>query len=308
MKINATSYNYTNTPKTITFKSTLAVEKPVALNSANHQIKSDKISSIKPISVIKKDVISNRLKSLEPITFNEYMLMLDEISEYKGPFFYYDAETKKACNNLINYTGYEDIDEELKGIVPYCGKFDISDQINRWLTGRESEHTKYHFNNQRMINIINTLDYSLKRLDEKFGKYEGMIYRNGYFNPNESQQYYSATFLPESVLDIRANSIPSIKNKYSIIKIKNGHDVYKFQRYADSEVSNMFADDEHEILIDRKSKFRLIPEEEYTEEDKKLLSDFMTEIIKKFHSNSSQKELMLQSSKYNEFISIWEEV
>ena len=64
------------------------------------------------------------------------------------------------------FKGYENVEDELIGLVPYCGYNDISGKINMWLTGRTSRRAKF-LPDEQMAKIVNVLDYSLNKLDEK---------------------------------------------------------------------------------------------------------------------------------------------
>lgn len=108
-----------------------------------------------------------------------------------------------------------------------------------------------------MEDIVRALDYSLKKLDEKFGKYKGIVYRQGYMDTG-SGQYFSTSSNPKTV----AQRIDSYSTEYSVIRTKSGHKIVDFQK----EMGSRFAHTESEILLDRKCKYRLVPIEEYDEE------------------------------------------
>jgi len=218
-----------------------------------------------PIGISSKVASNERQQLLKPVeTFEEYRNLLNEILEYEVP------DSVSYLTEFISTKGYEKVPIELLGLVSYCGCSDKSDEINRWLSGRPS--TQSTLPDEKMANIVRALDYSLKKLDERYSKYEGIAYRIGFFNPNTDKQFYSSSlshkFANKHLIypqDTGNNNI------FSIIKVKNGHKIYKFQQDANSKISKRFAKSEEEILIDRKSKFKLIPKEKYTEEDIELI-------------------------------------
>lgn len=305
MKVSAVNQTYS--PKITSFKSYPQRNSVLESLIKAHKTKSDKLSVIKPLSILKNDIISERQKLLKPLTDREYNETIKKVFEYDGPCAYYIGGSQEPCSLLVIPCGYEEIDDKLKGLIAYCGRYDISNEINRWITARDEEYAKQHFSDERMKNVINTLDYSLKKLDEKHGKYQGIVYRSGYFNPNKSKQYYSTSFIPQNVIEMD-DPTPLDENEYSIIKVKNGHNIYKFQREADSDISNMFAFREHEILIDKKSKFRQIPKEEYTEKDKELIENFLFEVIRNYSPKICGENTDFDCNEFKKQISIWEEI
>ena len=224
--------------------------------------------SFAPTGVASKAVSKERQQLLKPVeTFEEYENLLNKILEYSVP------DSVSYQTKFIQTEGYENVPIELLGLVSYCGCCDKSDEINRWLSGRPS--TKSTLSDEEMANVIRALDYSLGKLDEKYGKYEGIVYRIGFFNPNTDNQFYSSSL----------SSIFAINNYYkdigfSVIKVKNGHKICDFQEDTNSKISKRFAKREEEILIDRNSKFRLIPKEEYTKDDKELIGNLCERLPK----------------------------
>lgn len=258
-----------------------------------------------PLSVIQKAIVQDRQRLLRPIKSDEeYKKRLNEILNYT-----FSNGVKSSSTRYILMKGYENVEEDLKGLVPYCGEDDISSEINCWLSAR-SQDGICCLSDKKMANIVDVLDYSLKKCDEKFGKFKGTVYRNGYFNPNESKQYYSSSFSPLSAINFYSNSIPSEKRAFAIIRIKNGHNLYEFQKSAKSEEAENYADIEKEILIDRKSNFRLIKEENYTKKDTEEKEKFLAQaILKKKNVSKQEIEKVLKNNKdLLKYISIWEEV
>ncbi len=252
-----------------------------------------------PDPVSRTRLVSERYKLLKPLNKDEYTNLINKISsdDYtKNPPYVYIGE-------------YKDTPLEFMGLVPYCGDKDIHNEINCWLTGRFHKGIA-DVEDEKISNIVNALDYSLKRLDEKFGKYWGIVYRYGFFNPLTDKQYYSSSTSAYGALKFAIDAVPSKKHPYSIIKLKNGHSIYDFQKYANNKYSKICADIEKEVLIDRKSKFRLIPEEEYTEEDLKLREKFLA-IAVTDEEEVTQQDIKFAVEEYDDrlkYISIWEEI
>ena len=255
-----------------------------------------------PSAVIKRNIISKRNNLLKPIKAqSEYDKIVKNIFDYVLYKTKFDGPVELI--ECLAQDGYCDIDPNLKGLVPYCGTADISNSINCWLTAREDPDPPM-LTDLMMADIVRAFEYSLDKLDEKYGKYEGTVYRSGYFNPNEDSQYYSTSYFLSCALDHKFWQKPSKECPYSIIRLKNGHNIYKFQEETKSKESLAFALAEKEILIDRKSKFRLVPPEEYTSDDE---SDIMN--IVKFTANCD--DIYLTEDKVNrmrKYISVWEEV
>ncbi len=221
-----------------------------------------------PEAIIRINTVRERLKLLKPIeTQEEYEKVFSEILEYQKP-------NTEGYKPFIDFEGYDDVDINLLGLVPYCGKDDKSEHINIWLTGRNKNRIPL-LNDTEMAKIVRVLDFSLKNMDKKYGKYNGIVYRKGFFNPITYKQYYSSSYTIEGAITHSGNSLPSPNNSYSIIKLKNGHKMYDFQKDSNSDIAREFAESETEVLIDRKSKFRFVPEKEYTIQDKKMKENIL---------------------------------
>ncbi len=252
-----------------------------------------------PNAISRARLINERVKLLKPLSEEEYAEIIKKITsdEYeKNPPFAYIGK-------------YKDVDSDFIGLVPYCGEEDIHDEINCWLTARKCKNSAVA-PDEKMANIVRALDYSLKKLDDRFGKFEGVVYRSGFFNPVTDKEYYSSSSSSLGAIDFGMCAPPSPKKQYSIIKLKNGHKISDFQRYANNKYSNKFAETEKEILIDRTSKFRLIPEEEYTEKDKRLKEEFLA-LVMSDTNEVTQRDIDFALEEYGDrldYISIWEEI
>lgn len=279
--------------------------KPVALKKViSNTPRLNFCAAAKPIipnEVEKARLINERKKLLTKITSkDEYNEILKEISKYECRYL------DKTLPYLY-LKGYESIDDKLKALVIYCGMKDRSRQINCWLSGRKND---YVLSDDKMSKIIRALDYSLSLLDKEFGTYEGVVYRSGYFNPLVFKQYYSSSSSPMGAMMFSDRLSPSSEDEYSIIKLKKGHDITSFQKSVKSGIARLFAKREKEILIDRNSKFRLIPEEEYSTNDIKMKNKFIAQIIKekaKVSSKTIDKIAKTHPDAKNH-VSIWEEI
>ena len=262
-------------------------------------------SSLKPLSLLKHEIVANRQKMLAPIkTEEEYDELLTEILGYKAP-----PSPNGLREPVIQRWDYENSDKCLKGLIAYSGGWDLSNMINCWLTGRTFQNN-LNLNDEQIANIIRCMDYSLEKLDDIYGTYKGIVYRKGFFNPATDKQFYSTS--EEAIKAVRhsGNHIPSSDNPYSIIKVKKGHDIQAFQLNANSFLSRKFAQTEKEILLDRHSEFRKIPESEYSEEDKKLVEMLLAQAIRKTDDINDRdiNNVLMHNQDLLKYISIWEEL
>ena len=267
--------------------------------------------------LIRQNKLIKRQALLNPITSEkEYLKVLNRVLRY--PIFKYcldDIIYAYPKTNLfgeripyiitdyIKLKGYEYVKNNLKGLVAYCGSSDISRQINRWLTARKDNNPTL-LTDKQMADVVRTFDYSLRELDKIYGKINGTVYRAGMFNPNEDKQYYSASDTLYCAMEHSYKEKPSENMPYNIIRLKEGHNIYKFQKDTNSDVSSIFANYEREILIDRHSKFRLVPKEEYTNSE---LEDI--ESIIQLSLDCDQKDLSPDKKQQMlEHIFVWEEI
>jgi len=277
-------------------------------------------NSIIPQSVLRRKTIEDRINLLTPIkTKEEYDEIIKEILGYK--LFNYTPEKKSEKNNIlfgvfgdeykknpidIDYMctlGYSNAKDNFIGLIPYCGFADISYQINAWLSGRNIDNPTL-LNDRQMANVVRAFEYSLSRLDMQYGKYSGTVYRAGYFDPVSDKQYYSSSDYLSCAIEHSNTTSPSEILPYSIIKLKKGHYIHKFQKDVNSMVSSTFALCEREILIDRKSRFRKVPVREYSEYDISLVKDVILRTIDCEFSDLTDK----QRREIINNISVWEEI
>ena len=196
------------------------------------------------------DLVQKGCKSSGVVPLYEYKNILNRIYNYKG----YD--NKPLFDIKYNKMRYPDINKEDEGLLFYAGYCDLSDDINRYLSKREL----YKMTKAQAKDVVKVLDYSLNRLDEKYGKYSGIVYRQGFF-PLGQHQFISTTKDPLIAAKLRGGLFINKDLDFSIIKTKNGHKITNFQR----EMGSNYAEEEDEILLSRKSKFKEIidPQGEY---------------------------------------------
>jgi hypothetical protein len=275
------------------------------LNPQKEEISLSDNSSLKPMSLLKHEIVANRQKMLAPIkTKEEYDELLKEILGYEAP-----PNRNGLSEPVIQIFDYENADKCLKGLIAYCGGWDLSKIINCWLTGRTFQNNQ-NLNDEQIANIIRCMDYSLEKLDDIYGTYKGIVYRKGFFNPITDKQFYSTSEEAIKAVKHSGKHIPSSDNPYSIIKVKKGHDIKAFHLNANSCLSRNFAQKEKEILLDRHSEFRKIPECEYNDEDKKLVEMLLAQAIRKT-DDISEKDLnnvLMHNQDLLKHISIWEEI
>ena len=157
-----------------------------------------------------------------------------------------------------------------------------------------------NFDSETVKRFIRCLDYSLKELDKEFGKFEGLVYRNGKFSA-DGGQYYSASRNPSMIY-------VGDKSEFHIIKTKNGHKIVDFkEKYFDDLVA------EEEILLSRDGKYREITDgSKYQEEKMKMAQSrykYYKELDEKYylangqapHYNYSLDDILAK-------IHVWEEV
>ena len=175
-------------------------------------------------------------------------------------------------NNLWNEdavrTYYSNVSNKELGLLPYCGENDVSANINLYLSGRLNnpevfEQWKSALLPETVItDVIRALDYSLGNLDSEFGKYKGVVYRQGFMGEN-SGQFFSTSKNPSIAGQMNNNWLFFNPDRgFSVIRVKDGHNIFEFQKKMGTE----FAEKEEEILIPRKSRFRLVKDNEMDEE------------------------------------------
>lgn len=208
-------------------------------------------------------------KDLTPIkTKEEYLEVLNKVKNAK------DKDGKPLWLSEEDLKFYPDATEIEQGLLPYCGHRDISNSINRYLSGR-SEATP------EMRDIVRALDYSLSELDKEAGSYKGIVFRQGYMDENTGQ-YLSTSKNPLCAARLNDGwfdpyDIPY--RTYSVIKTKGGHDLSAFQ----SKMKDGFCNKEQEILLPHQAKYREVPTEECSEDLIKAKEDFASKLFRDAH-------------------------
>ena len=162
---------------------------------------------------------------------------------------YRDVNKQPIFNIELNRQMYPKIKKDQEGLLLYAGYTDLSDEMNRFLSKRELRKATPLM----VTDAIRVFDYSLKKLDDKYGKYSGIVYRQGFF-PLGQHQYISTTVDPVIAATLRGGICYNKNLEFSIIKAKNGHKINEFQKKMGSD----YAEEEDEILLSRHSKFREI--------------------------------------------------
>ena len=173
----------------------------------------------------------------------EYKNILKKIYGYKS------QDGKPLFNSEQNLQMYPKVKKDQEGLLLYAGCGDLSDDMNRFLSKREMRK----MNPAQAKDVVKAFDYSLKKLDEKYGKFSGFVFRQGFF-PLGQHQYISTTTDPVIAATLRGGICTNKNLEFSVIKAKNGHKINEFQRKMGSE----YAEEEEEILLSRDSKIKEI--------------------------------------------------
>ena len=137
--------------------------------------------------------------------------------------------------------------------------------------------------------FIRVIDYSLKEVDREFGKFDGIVYRNGYFNP-ESGQFWSTSKNHDLTL-------VGDKSEFHVIKTKNGHNLSAFQ-----EKYYHVHENEAEVLLPRGTKYREITDGSKYQEERLKMAKARYEMFKSFD------EMDIQNGKKPEYNYTFEDV
>ena len=222
---------------------------------------------------LRKELISTRNTDLVPIeSAEEYKAILERIKN--SPF----GQKIKEDIQL----DYQDINSIEEGLLSYCGNHaDIHSEINKYLSGRGNPE-----NEPLMKDIIRALDFSLKDLDKKYGKFDGFVFRQGVMKNGEHQFWSTAESASSAGNFSKAWNTPEeiLDREYSVIKTKSGHKITEFQK---AHKNKYIA--EEEILLPREKDFRLVPQEEYTEEMLNAREKMLNNLFQ--HNNKMWKKL-----------------
>lgn len=218
---------------------------------------------------LRKELISTRGSQLKPVeTIEEYKTLMDRIKASS-----FGEKIKKDLE-----TDYPNIDSIEEGLLSYCGNHaDIHNEINKYLSGRGKVE-----NEPLMQDIIRALDFSLKDLDKRAGKFEGMVFRQGVMKGGECQFWSTARKSSNAGNFNKAWNNPEgiLDREYSVIKTKSGHQLSHFQK---NHKTKFVA--EEEILLPRDKDYRLVPQEEYTPE----MLEAREEMLNKLFQNNNKQ-------------------
>lgn len=142
------------------------------------------------------------------------------------------------------------------GIQPYAGIPDMHSGINAYI--KENRMDDAYMNN-----LISCLRYSLQKADEKYGKYNGIVYRYGFFGEDNLDEIVTQGFVSTSKsLDIFKSIGRSIfLEDCNIILTSGGHKVYKIQEQLEKFQKSggmKYSKSEAEVLLDHNERYRRI--------------------------------------------------
>ena len=166
-----------------------------------------------------------------------------------------------TLNDWQNYKKVNMID---LGLVPYVGFGPGYKIINMYLkndltpTNCQQYHEFLPMNENSIVDVIRTLEYSLQKLDKTYGKHKGIVYRQGYMDENPNM-YISTSLNPiiaANIFHLRRTFSP--QGTFAVIRTINGHKINEFQRKAGID----FSEKEEEILLSYNSKFKKLKENE----------------------------------------------
>ena len=136
-----------------------------------------------------------------------------------------------------------------------------------------------NINSEEAKDLIRCVDFSLKELDKKYGKFEGIVYRNGHFS-SDGGQYWSTSFGS----DLHCVGEDSA---YHVIKTKNGHKIDRFNM----DYYNGMHEREREVLLQRGSKYREVTGFQYEEQRRNMAKDryeYFKSLDEEFYTSKGQ--------------------
>ena len=201
----------------------------------------------------------------------------EEIGEIKSEEEY-DSTLQKIMNDKSwNHANWDikGTDKYQLGLMPYVGILDIHSEINYFVRNGKLYYHEGICNSvkteEMMKNYIKVMNYALKKLDEKYGTYNGIVYRYGYFKNDDSTSGYVST-AKDPIGAIQIGGERPFTCPYFIIMAKNGHKIIDMQKeidYPDSFKRGYTS--ENEILLDPNKKYERIniktPEMEEAEQN-----------------------------------------
>lgn len=136
-----------------------------------------------------------------------------------------------------------------QAIVPYIDREGISALINGYM--RCGSIPNIRFSEHIIRDYIRAISFALTKIDEEYGKYEGIVYRCGHMD-NVTKNFISTACDPTGVKSV-ITSKRDYREPFFIIYTKNGHKILDIQKKLGSYYAM-----EHEILIDPNTNFEEI--------------------------------------------------
>ena len=215
--------------------------------------------------VSEKSLTKNKLSPIS--TKDEYLEIMERLKNAKdstgNSFWRYEEDLKF----------YPNANEIEQGLLPYCGHRDRSAVINSYLSGRGN----CGIEESVLEDAVRSLDYSLNALDKEYGKYSGIVYRQGFMGENTGQFFSTSTSSTAAARHNNGWSDPEevAYRTYSVIKTKGAHKLYDFQ----AKIKDVFAGKEQEILLPREAKYREISIEECSDDLLKAREEFASHLF-----------------------------
>ncbi len=251
---------------------------------------------------------------IRPISCKEeYFETLDRLSTMKIRSIYADGKVEKTDEVmgylLEDWSGSGDIPAKMKGVLAYTGvsgnpnghyaKYELYRDLNRYLQKNQDvvmpkvkdgvtlfrkesdeilENNLVNVNSEEAKDFIRCIDYSLKEIDKEFGRYEGLVYRNGRFS-SDGGQYWSTS---------RKNDLHMFDDiqEYHVIKTNTGHKISEFEQKYHNIHPN-----EDEVLLPRGSKDREVTGSQYEEERRAMALDrynYYKELDEEFYTSKGK--------------------
>jgi len=241
--------------KSLSNKLKINKTKPEVKSEINFEVKPERNVKITPISSGKISGTNiNAIKSDE-----EFFDVLEKLKK--------DSSWNKSWS-IEGASPYE------IGLMPYSHTADIHSYINGYLReGKLSQNSG--FTEDIIKDYVRLTDYALNKLDKVYGKYQGVVYRYGWFDSTPAA-FTSTASTPFGAV-CHTDKFRPYKQRYNIILTKHGSKIEKMQE----KLGNLnLAQREQEILLRLGHKFEEI--KTLTPELEKLKQELF-ETMKKEH-------------------------
>lgn len=173
-----------------------------------------------------------------------------------------DDEYKELARKLMQHPKYSDnwkLDDDnifATGVIPYSCFSACHMSINDYMmTGKNSFYGKAF-----MESLVRCLTYDLKKADEQFGQYQGVVFRHGFFGEKGASEFttdhfYSTSFGTEVLFGNEHEAL-------NVILVDNGHKLdevrAQVQKISKGKISDVGLRSEKEILLSPDDKYRRI--------------------------------------------------